>query len=220
MAERDWLAWHDPYDDPSSSLSRRLEVVQRHLAAALDRCGDGSIPILSMCAGQGRDLFGVLERHLRAPDITARLVELDERNVAIASGRAAQLDSSRIEVVEGDAGVTDAYVGIAPATIVLACGVFGNISDSDIKTTVAALPTLCSAGATVIWTRHRRSPDLTPTIRRWFTEAGFQEEAFEALAGTSVGVGVHRLVGQPRAFEPGRRLFTFVGYHDLAGDRS
>lgn len=220
MAERDWLAWHDPYDDQSSSLSRRLGVVQGHLASALDRCAGGTIPILSMCAGQGRDLFGVLERHHRAPDVTARLVELDDRNVAIAAGRAAKLDSSHVEVVEGDAGFTDAYAGIAPATIVLACGVFGNISDSDIETTVTALPTLCSAGATVIWTRHRRSPDLTPTIRRWFAEAGFQEVAFEALAGTSVGVGVHHLVGQPRAFEPGRRLFTFVGYDDLAAERS
>lgn len=109
--------------------------------------------------------------------------------------------------------------GIAPATIVLACGVFGNISDSDIETTVTALPTLCRAGATVIWTRHRRSPDLTPTIRHWFADAGFQEDAFEALAGTSVSIGVHRLVAQPRAFQPGRRLFTFVGYDDLAGEQ-
>lgn len=220
MTERDWLAWHDPYDDPSSSLSRRLNVVQRHLAAALDRCDAGTISILSMCAGQGRDLFGVLDRHPRAPDVTARLVELDDRNVEIASGRAARLDSSRVEVVQGDAGVTDAYAGIAPAAIVLACGVFGNISDSDVKATVATLPSLCNAGATVIWTRHRRSPDLTPTIRGWFTEAGFQEDAFEALAGTSVGVGAHHLVGQPRALEPGRRLFNFVGYDDLAGERS
>lgn len=218
MAERDWLAWHDPYDDPSSSLSRRLEVVQHHLAAALDRCTDGPIPILSMCGGQGRDLFGVLERHLRGPDVTARLVELDERNVAIAAGRAAELDSPHIEVVQGDAGVTDAYAGIVPATVALACGVFGNISDRDIETTVAALPTLCSAGATVIWTRHRKSPDLTPSVRQWFADAGFQEDAFEALAGTSVGVGVHRLVGHPAAFEPGRRLFDFVGYDSLLGD--
>lgn len=213
------MAWHDPYDDPSSSLARRLEVVQRHLAAALDRCADGPISILSMCAGQGRDLLGVLDRHHRAPDVTARLVEIDDRNVAIAAGRAAQLDSSRVEVVKGDAGVTDAYAGIVPATVVLACGVFGNISDRDIETTVTALPTLCSAGATVIWTRHRQSPDLTPTIRGWFADAGFEEEAFEALAGTSVGVGVHRLVGRSGAFQPGRRLFTFVGYDHLLGDR-
>lgn len=218
MTERDWLAWHDPYDDPSSSLSRRLEVVQRHLAAALDRCADGTISILSMCAGQGRDLLGVLERHQRAPDVTARLVELDDRNVAIAAGRAAELGSSRTEVVKGDAGVTDAYAGIVPATVVLACGVFGNISDNDIETTVASLPALCSAGATVIWTRHRRSPDLTPSIRRWFVDAGFQEDAFEALDDTSVGVGVHRLVGLPTPFQPSRRLFRFVGYDSLRGD--
>lgn len=218
MVERDWLAWHDPYDEPSSSLSRRLEVVQRHLAAALDRCEDGPISILSMCAGQGRDILAVLERHHRAADVTARLVELDERNVAIAARRAAELDSPHIEVVKGDAGVTDAYAGIVPATVVLACGVFGNISDRDIETTVAALPTLCSPGATVIWTRHRRNPDLTPSVRRWFADAGFEEDAFDALAGTSVGVGVHRLVGRPRAFQPGRRLFRFVGYDNLLSE--
>ncbi len=218
MAERDWLAWHDPYDDPSSSLSRRLEVVQRHLAAALDHCPDGTISILSMCAGQGRDLFGVLERHQRAPDVIARLVELDDRNVAIAARRAAEVGSSRVDVVQGDAGATNAYADIVPAKVVLACGVFGNISDEDIETTVAELPGLCSAGATVIWTRHRRSPDLTPRIRRWFADAGFQEDAYEALAGTSVGVGVHRLIGQPAAFEAGRRLFSFVSYDNLLGE--
>ena len=35
VSERDWLEWHAPYDDPSSALSRRLEVVQRLLAEAL-----------------------------------------------------------------------------------------------------------------------------------------------------------------------------------------
>jgi hypothetical protein len=215
VAERDWLAWHDPYDDPSSSLSRRLEVVQGHLAAALDRCPRGDISVLSMCAGQGRDLFGVLERHHRAPDVVGRLVELDARNVSVAADRAAQLGSSRVEIVQADAGVSDAYAGATPATVILVCGVFGNVSDEDIETTVAALPTLCDAGATVIWTRHRRSPDLTPSIRRWFVDAGFDEEAFEAPAGTSFGVGVHRLSRQPATFQPGRRLFSFVGYDNL-----
>jgi hypothetical protein len=218
VAERDWLEWHDPYDDPSSSLSRRLEVVQRHLTAALDRCPEGTISVLSMCAGQGRDLLGVLEQHHRAPDVVARLVELDDRNVAIAARRAAELGSSRVEVVQADAGVTDAYAGAAPAMVLLVCGVFGNISDEDIETTVAALPTLCGDGATVIWTRHRRSPDLTPSIRGWFADAGFDEEAFEGPAGASVGVGVHRLARQPVAFQPGRRLFSFIGYDSLQRD--
>lgn len=101
----------------------------------------GTISILSMCAGQGRDLFSVLERHPRAPDVMAWLVELDDRNVAIAAARADKLDASRIEVVRADAGATDAYAGIAPAGIVLVCRVFGNISERDIETTVAAVPT-------------------------------------------------------------------------------
>jgi hypothetical protein len=49
-------------------------------------------------------------------------------------------------------------------------------------TTVLGMPTLCSPGATVVWTRHRREPDLTPTIREWFVEAGFIEEAFPYAA--------------------------------------
>lgn len=215
MGDRDWLTWHDPYDDPSSSLARRLAVVQRHIAGALDRCPPGPISVLSMCAGQGRDLLGVLDRHRRAPDVEARLVELDDRNVAIAERRAADLRSSSIEVVQGDAGVTDAYADRAPAAIVLVCGVFGNISDRDIERTVASLPMLCGAGATVIWTRHRRSPDLTPTIRLWFEAAGFEEVDFEALDGTSIGVGVHCLVAPRTEFRPGRRLFRFVGYDSL-----
>jgi hypothetical protein len=32
---RDWRAWHDAYDDPGSSLARRLAVVQARIADAL-----------------------------------------------------------------------------------------------------------------------------------------------------------------------------------------
>lgn len=32
---KDWVAWHRAYDDPSSSLSRRLELVRGHLSRAI-----------------------------------------------------------------------------------------------------------------------------------------------------------------------------------------
>ena len=60
-AHRDWLAWHEPYADPDSHLSRRLATVRRHLRSAFDDCDDGRISVISMCAGQGHDLSGVLE---------------------------------------------------------------------------------------------------------------------------------------------------------------
>jgi hypothetical protein len=38
---RDWVAWHESYDDPSSVLSARLRLVQAQLADALDHAGPG-----------------------------------------------------------------------------------------------------------------------------------------------------------------------------------
>lgn len=140
----------------------------------------------------------------------ARLVELDERNVAVARQAAQEAGLDGIEVLQTDAGNTDVCVGAVPAQIVVACGIFGNITDSDIRTTVAALPGLCAPGALVLWTRHRNPPDLTPAIRSWFEEAGFREEAFDISDDGFMSVGAHRLVGEPAALVPGRRLFSFV----------
>ena len=39
----------------------------------------------------------------------------------------------QIDVVLGDASTTSAYEGMAPADVVLVCGVFANVSDDDIR---------------------------------------------------------------------------------------
>ena len=215
MADRDWWKWHQPYDDPRSPLSYRLAAVTSHLRVALDECGAGPIRIISMCAGQGRDLIPVVADHPRRRDVRARLVELDPRNVEYARTTAAGVQDAVIDVRPTDAGTTDAYAGVVPAEVVLACGVFGNISVDDIRRTVFSLPGLCARQGTVIWTRHRRPPDLTPTIRDWFEGAGFEEVAFTALRTTFFGVGAHRFVGEPSPFAAGKRMFTFVGFDEL-----
>jgi hypothetical protein len=109
-----------------------------------------------------------------------------------------------------DASRVANFADAAPADVLLLCGIFGNVSEHDIKRTIGAAPALCAPGATVIWTRHRRAPDLTPHIRAWFTEAGFDEITFDAPA-TSVmtGVGVSQLGHAPAATLPGQPLFTF-----------
>jgi hypothetical protein len=89
-------------------------------------------------------------------------------------------------------------------------GVFGNISDIDVRGTISALPELCAADAIVIWTRTRRAPDLTPAVRRWLGAAGFAEQAFHAPADALFSVGVHRFGGAPRALTPRGRLFRFL----------
>jgi hypothetical protein len=206
----DWERWHDRYDDPESLLSRRLRIVQAHLFRALDEVPAGPIRLISMCAGQAHDVLGVLPRHPRGNDVSARLVELDDRNVEhVKAGiQKAQLD--HVEVIRSDAGITDSYEGAVPAQIILACGIFGNVTDASITRTIETLPELCDSGAFVIWTRHRLPPDSTPMIRTHFADHGFGEWAFDAGPDIyPIAVGFHRFEGERRPFEPGRRMFTF-----------
>ena len=209
-----WERWHLEYENPASPLSLRLRTVQAIVRDVLDTAAPGPIRIVSLCAGQGRDLIDVVQGHPRAADVQALLVELDPALVAFARQRAAAAGlADRVQVVEGDAAQCHWYEDYVPADLVLVCGVFGNISDGDIARTVAALPGFCRTGADVIWTRHRRPPDATPAIRAAFAAAGFDEIAFEAPDGYVLSVGRERLRSgaPPVAFDPTDRLFEFVG---------
>jgi hypothetical protein len=63
MGRRDWAEWHRDYDDPGSLLSQRGKRVQRHLHAELGRMPAGDVRLVSLCAGQGRDVIGALRGH-------------------------------------------------------------------------------------------------------------------------------------------------------------
>ncbi|MFD0787488.1 SAM-dependent methyltransferase, partial [Micromonospora azadirachtae] len=114
-----------------------------------------------------------------------------------------------VQVVVDDAARTDAYADLAPADLVLVCGVFGNISDADVRATIRHCAALCATGGTVFWTRHRRAPDLVPTICDWFVAEGFTPVAVTSPADR-IGVGVHRFLGTPRPLPAGKRMFEFV----------
>jgi hypothetical protein len=207
---RDWTEWHRAYDDPSSRLSRRLRLVQQHLRAAVD-VHAGPLRIVAMCAGEARDVAGALAGHPRRGEVRGRLVELDARLAEIARAAVRDAGLNQVDVACADAALTDSYEGAVPADIVMACGVFGNTTDDDIRHTVEWLPALCAPGATVIWTRGLRADrDVALDIRTWFEEEGFEEVAYESPPGETFRVGVHRLVAPPRPFVAGVRLFRFI----------
>jgi hypothetical protein len=207
----DWVAWHAAYDDPSSPLSVRLRLVCEYLSYALDHASPGPVRLVSLCAGQGRDVLGVLPGHPRRQDVSALLVEANPHLAAQARHRAAEAGLTGVEVREADAGRLASFADALPADVLLLCGIFGNVSTSDIQRTVEAAPTMCTPGAIVLWTRHRRAPDITPQIREWFCASGFDEVAFEAPDTDSLtSVGVHRLAAAPEASPPGEPLFTFA----------
>jgi hypothetical protein len=101
MAQRDWYDWHAYYDDPATGLSRRLSWVQDQIRAVLDGAPSGPIRAISLCAGQGLDLIGVLADHPRRADVAARLVELDPRNAGLARAAAERAALPGVEVVTG-----------------------------------------------------------------------------------------------------------------------
>ena len=210
----DWSTWHDQYDTADSWMPRRLKTVQAQVHAALSSAPSGELKVISLCAGQGRDLLDVLAEHPRRGDVHARLVELDPRNTAAAVERLEQAGLKQVEVVTGDAALIDQYKDMSPADLVLVCGVFGNITDADIERTVGACSQLCKTGGSVIWTRHRAAPDRVPLICEWFEAQDFKLQ-WLSPADVGFGVGVHRFIGTPQPLLFGTRLFEFVGYDVL-----
>lgn len=94
----DWHRWHDEYDRPGSALTRRLRAVQLQIRAVLDGARPGPLRVISLCAGQGRDLLGVLADHPRRDDVRARLVELDPRIAEVAQTRVRAAGLDRVEI--------------------------------------------------------------------------------------------------------------------------
>jgi hypothetical protein len=205
----DWVGWHARYDDPDSTQSRRLVVVRRRVGEALDGLGPRA-RVLSLCAGDGRDLLPELAARPRlAPDVL--LVERDETLAGQARSAAAALGVGRVDVRVADAAWPASFADVLPVDLLLLCGIFGNVSDEDLRRTVAAVPLLLARDGIVIWTRGRLDgPDLRPAVRAWFREAGLTEVAFDEEA-EGYGVGVARAGDEaPTADALPDPLFTFV----------
>jgi hypothetical protein len=209
---RDWKTWFAAYDDPESSLTMRLAVVQQGIRRALDEAPSGAVTILSLCAGEGRDLIPVLAGHPRRADVRARLIEFDPAIAQVARDSAAAADlAGTVEVVTGDAADPAHFGDYAPADLLLLCGIFGNVSDADIQNTVAHAAHLTARGGTAIWTRHRHEPNVVPAIHDWFAAAGFSDlwESDPELP-TTIYVAGNRQEREPTPLPSDKKLFTFI----------
>jgi hypothetical protein len=215
---RDWHAWHHQYDDPSSSLSRRLDVVRQQLARTLAERPAGPVALLSLCAGDGRDTLPVLASlpAERRADVRTTMVELDAGLAEAARQETAGLGLD-VDVRTGDAGLAATWADTCPVDVLMLCGVFGNVADVGVADTVTALPSLLVPGAAVLWTRGR-AVDQDPTtvegdpaewVRSLFVDAGFTEDAFVSPPDAGFRVGAHRWTGPTTGVTP-ERLFTFV----------
>jgi hypothetical protein len=206
----DWKAWYRGYDDPASDLSQRLVIVRRCIGEALDALATPAPRVLSLCAGDGRDLL---------PELAARpslhadalVVELDPDLAAGARTAAASLSLDSVRVVCADAGDPEVFGSRLPVDLLLLCGIFGNIEEADIRATVAAAAAMVAPGGYAIWTRGPMQPDLRPTIRGWFIDAGFEEISYDGEPAP-YGIGMARRGASLNDAPPPipTRLFTFT----------
>jgi hypothetical protein len=207
----DWVDWHRAYDDPTSSLARRLDVVRRRLGEALDVVPAQRPRVLSLCAGDGRDVIPVLAGRAASRRVTAVLVEQDEVLARRAADAAAAAGLDGLEVRSGDAGDPRVFDDVLPVDVLMLCGILGNIEHARVANVVVSVARILVLGGFVIWTRGGSEPDLRPQVRDWFQSAGFDEVAFDG-APEPYGVGLNRLADtsatDPRTLP--QPLFTFV----------
>jgi hypothetical protein len=205
---RDWHAWHQEYDDPASSLSRRLGVVREELTKVLGE-RTGPVQLLSLCAGDGRDTLPVLAAS--PAEVSAVLVELDPE-LAAAARRAAAALGVAVDVRTDDAGLVAAWADAVPVDVLMLCGVFGNISDDDVRRTLAAAPLMLQRGGTVIWTQGNQGAggeDRSEWVRTLLSGPGWEERSVTKPDDASFRVGVHTWDGIASGVLA-NRLFAFV----------
>lgn len=215
---KDWLEWHDLYNS-EPKLQQRLEIVRQYIAYSLDNAPIGNIRIVSLCAGDGRDLLGTLPNHPRAKDVYARLVELNPQLVERGRANIESLGlTKQIEFINGDATSAANYLGAAPADIVIVCGIFGNLADeNELNRLLENLSFLTKKGAFVLWTRgHTHGIAYSEIVRKYFREFGFEEIDFQLTATGDMGVGIHRYLGESIATPKQEQLFVFSGVPNKA----
>jgi tetratricopeptide (TPR) repeat protein len=219
IQEMDWYRWHTLYQH-SAPLKERLTLVRRQISACLTQCPSGKIRVISVCAGDGRDLLGAMAGHPRARDVAACLVERDPRLIedGRAAASAAGLDGN-MEFRHDDAAVSSSYDGFAPAQLVILCGMLGLVSQAETPRLVRSLALLCEGGGFVIWSRNlnfragRRHADM---FIRLMGEAGFDALRSETTSGKRLfrpppqaqfTVGTHLYRGASRPADGPQVLF-------------
>ena len=206
----DWSDWHRGYDQANSAQARRLVIIQRFINRWLDDRPPSPVKILSLCAGDGRDVIEVLASREDRARALVTLVERDTNNVNRARLQAERLGLGNVRIVQGDAGWTRSFMDAVPADLIIIAGVFGHLSDDDIRGTIMVLPGMCNPNATVLWTRRRRPFGILKDVARWFEEAHFSALPSFSREKTNTYIGAHRYIGEARPFNAAQKLFTFI----------
>lgn len=210
----DWNHWYKDYET-SPSLRVRLKLVSEQIALMLHECPPGPIKILSLCAGDGRDVLSALHQHPRQADVSATLVDNHPESLARGREMAAQHNlSAQTNFIAADAGLAQTYEGIGHADLVLLSGFLGHLRHEDALKLISRLPMLAKNGGSVIWSRHillHDGAEQVTRLRREFRKHHFEEIHFDTTAEDGFAIGRVRFLGRSTPLDVTQKFFDFVG---------
>jgi hypothetical protein len=135
-----WDEWHRQYE-LTPSLQARLRIVRAQIGTALREFPAGPVRVISLCAGDGRDLIGALQNHPRREDVLAWL--LDNHSESLNRGKSFASEAGlerQIHFLEADAGLAASYAGLVPADLVILSGFLGHLPHEDVSSLINSLP--------------------------------------------------------------------------------
>jgi SAM-dependent methyltransferase len=205
-----WSSWpEEAYRQ--NRYHQRLLTVQEHLAECLDVVAQGPVRILSICAGDGRDVVNVIGSHPRRTDVCASLVELDGRSVAAGKSETARAGlTGEVHFFNADATVFETYASLPSADIVLLCGVWGHVPTDERLQLVRGIAALCKPGGKVIWTRGVSQGLIRfDEIRSVFARAAWEMVRVSITSDNGWAVVTSRYRGRPSELPANGRMFHF-----------
>jgi hypothetical protein len=210
IRSRSWSGW--PTEAYAENRYRlRLETVQKHLIHCLDIAPPGPLRLISICAGDGRDVIGVLQTHQRRNNMSAWLVELDPQSVAagICYSSIVGLQDT-VRFINRDATDYATFDDIAPADIILVCGVWGHVPARERVSLAGALPALCRPCGTVTWTRGiSNGTARLHEIESLFMRPTWERVRITLTADKRWAVASYRYDGQAMVLPRSGRIFNF-----------
>jgi hypothetical protein len=167
--------------------------------------------MVSLCAGDGRDVIGVLKSSPRRNDVEAWLVELDRQSVAdgVRHISTSGLENT-VKFINADATDYATYKNIERCDIALVCGTWGHVPADERTFLIRALASFCKPGGFVIWTRGiSKGMSRLDDIQSQFGPSSWQRVRLSFTPEEKWAVGTHRYRGPSVEKPPTGRIFNF-----------